>query len=90
MEIRVFPSNADLPDHLRWQIISVIRMQWYQTAGDYKGPSALPEEWHPCHMVGTEGDAVNRVPDRQPGGADPPPRLPDDALRLGQRAASSL
>ena len=42
MEIQIFPSNADLPDHLRWQIISIIRMQWYQTAGDYTGPSALP------------------------------------------------
>jgi hypothetical protein len=27
MEIHVFPSNADLPDHLRWQIISIIRME---------------------------------------------------------------
>ena len=58
MEIRVFPTNADLPDHLRWQIISIIRMQWYATAGDYIGPSALPDEWHPCHVIGAEGDAL--------------------------------
>jgi GNAT superfamily N-acetyltransferase len=58
MEIQVFPTNADLPDHLRWQIISIIRMQWHQTAGDYRGPSALPDEWQPCHVVGAEGDAL--------------------------------
>jgi aminoglycoside 2'-N-acetyltransferase I len=58
MEIRVFATNPDLPDHLRWQIISVVRMEWHATAGDYTGPSALPEEWHPAHVVGTEGDAI--------------------------------
>lgn len=58
MEIQVFPTNADLPDHLRWQIISIIRMEWYETAGDYIGPSALPDEWHPAHVVGTDGDAI--------------------------------
>lgn len=58
MDIQIFPTNADLPDHLRWQIISIIRMQWYATAGDYKGPSALPDEWHPSHVVGTAGDAL--------------------------------
>ena len=58
MDIQVFPTNADLPDHLRWQIISIIRMQWSASAGDYIGPSALPDEWHPCHVVGTEGDAL--------------------------------
>jgi GNAT superfamily N-acetyltransferase len=58
MEIQVFPTNADLPDHLRWQIISIIRMEWYATAGDYTGPSALPDEWHPAHVIGTEGDAI--------------------------------
>ena len=58
MEIQVFPSNADLPDHLRWQIISIIRMEWHETAGDYTGPQALPDAWHPSHVVGTEGDAL--------------------------------
>jgi hypothetical protein len=58
MEIRVFPSNADLPDHLRWQIISIIRMEWHETAGDYTGPQALPGAWHPSHVAGTEGDAL--------------------------------
>jgi GNAT superfamily N-acetyltransferase len=58
MEIHVFPANADLPDHLRWQIISIIRMEWYETAGDYTGPPALPDEWHPAHVVGTQGDAI--------------------------------
>ena len=58
MEIRVFPSNADLPDHLRWQIISIIRMEWHETAGDYTGPQALPDAWHPSHVAGTEGDAL--------------------------------
>jgi GNAT superfamily N-acetyltransferase len=58
MQIEVFPTNADLPDHLRWQIISIIRMQWYDIAGDYAGPPALPDEWHPAHVVGTEGDAL--------------------------------
>jgi GNAT superfamily N-acetyltransferase len=58
MGIRVFPTNADLPVHLRWQIISIICMQCYAIAGDYRGPAALPDEWHPCHVVGTEGDAI--------------------------------
>ena len=58
MEIRVFPSNAALPDHLRWQIISVIRMEWHASIGDYCGPQALPDEWHPAHVVGVEGDAI--------------------------------
>ena len=58
MNVQVFASNADLPDHLRWQIISLIRIQWYKTAGDYTGPSALPDEWHPTHVVGTSGDAI--------------------------------
>jgi GNAT superfamily N-acetyltransferase len=58
MEIRVFPSSADLPDHLRWQIISIIRMEWYGIAGDYTGPQALPDPWHPSHVVGTQGDAI--------------------------------
>jgi hypothetical protein len=58
MEIRIFASNADLPDSLRWQIISIIRMQWHEVAGDYTGPQALPEAWHPSHIVGTDGDAI--------------------------------
>lgn len=58
MEIQVFPTNGELPDHLRWQIISIIRMQWYATAGDYRGPPALPDDWHPCHVVGAECDAL--------------------------------
>ena len=58
MKIRVFASNADLPDHLRWQIISMIRIQWHRTVGDYIGPQALPDAWHPSHVVGTAGDAI--------------------------------
>lgn len=58
MDIHVFSTNADLPDHLRWQIISIIRIQWYQSAGDYTGPAALPDDWHPAHVVGIDGDAL--------------------------------
>lgn len=58
MEVRVFATNADLPDYLRLQIISIIRIQWHETAGDYTGPSALPDEWQPAHVVGTDGDAL--------------------------------
>jgi GNAT superfamily N-acetyltransferase len=58
MDIQIFPTNAELPDHLRWQIISLIRVQWFAIAGDYRGPSALPDEWQPSHVVGTEGDAI--------------------------------
>lgn len=58
IEIRVYPANADLPDHLRWQIISIIRMEWHEAIGDYTGPAALPDELHPSHVVGVEGDAI--------------------------------
>jgi GNAT superfamily N-acetyltransferase len=58
MDIQIFPTNAELPDHLRWQIISLIRIHWYATVGDYRGPSALPDEWHPSHVIGTEGDSI--------------------------------
>jgi GNAT superfamily N-acetyltransferase len=58
MEIRVFPKNAELPDQLRWQIITIIRMQWHETAGDYTGPQTLPDAWHPSHVVGAAGDAI--------------------------------
>lgn len=58
MDIRVFFSNAELPDHLRGQILSLIRIQWHEVAGGYLGPHALPEEWRPAHVVGIEGDAL--------------------------------
>lgn len=58
MDVRVFRTNAELPDHLRGQILSLIRIQWHEVAGDYLGPHALPEEWCPSHVVGTQGDAI--------------------------------
>jgi nodulation protein A len=58
MDIRVYRSNAELPDHLRGQILSLIRIEWQDDAGDYLGPEALPEAWHPSHVVGTRGDAI--------------------------------
>ena len=33
-----------------WSLDPVVR--------DYIGPSALPDEWHPCHVIGAEGDAL--------------------------------
>ena len=58
MEIQVYPSNAALPEHLRGQILALIRIAFHDTAGDYRGPEALPEEWHPTHVVGIEGDVI--------------------------------
>jgi GNAT superfamily N-acetyltransferase len=58
MHIQVYRSNAELPDHLRGQILSLIRIEWPDDAGDYLGPEALPETWHPSHVVGTQGDAI--------------------------------
>ena len=58
MEIQVYPSNAALPEHLRGQILALIRIAFHDTAGDYRGPEALPEEWHPMHVVGVEGDVI--------------------------------
>jgi GNAT superfamily N-acetyltransferase len=58
MDIQVYRSNAELPDHLRGQILSLIRIEWQDDAGDYLGPEALPEAWHPSHVVGTQGDAI--------------------------------
>ena len=58
MKINVFRSNAELPDHLRGQILSLIRIHWHAIAGDYQGPGALPEDWHPAHVVGTDGDVI--------------------------------
>jgi len=58
MEIRVYRSNAALPEHLRGQILAVVRIGFSDGAGDYVGPAALPEEWHPTHVVGVEGDVI--------------------------------
>ena len=58
MEIQLYPSNAALPEHLRGQILALIRIEFHDTAGDYRGPEALPEEWHPMHVVGVEGDVI--------------------------------
>jgi aminoglycoside 2'-N-acetyltransferase I len=58
MDVRVFRSNDALPEHLHGQILALIRIEWAEEAGDYLGPEALPEKWHPCHVVGTEGDAI--------------------------------
>ena len=58
MKINVFGSNAELPDHLRGQILSLIRIHWHTTVGDYAGPYALPEEWQPAHVVGTKGEVI--------------------------------
>jgi GNAT superfamily N-acetyltransferase len=58
MDIQVYRCNAELPDHLRGQILSLIRIEWQDAAGDYLGPGALPEEWHPAHVVGVEGDVI--------------------------------
>jgi GNAT superfamily N-acetyltransferase len=58
MEIQVYPSNAALPEHLRGQILALIRIGFHDSAGDYRGPGALPEKWHPRHVVGVEGDVI--------------------------------
>jgi GNAT superfamily N-acetyltransferase len=58
MEIQVYPSNATLPEHLRGQILALIRIAFHDSAGDYRGPEALPAEWHPMHVVGIEGDVI--------------------------------
>jgi len=58
VDIHVFRTNAELPDHLRGQILALIRIQWHEAVGDYLGPQALPEEWKPSHVVGTDGDAI--------------------------------
>lgn len=58
MDIQLFRTNAELPDHLRGQILALIRIAWPDAAGDYRGPEALPREWNPSHVVGTEGDVI--------------------------------
>jgi aminoglycoside 2'-N-acetyltransferase I len=58
MEIKVFRCNAALPEHLRGQILALIRIAFHDTAGDYAGPGALPEEWRPLHVVGCEGEVI--------------------------------
>lgn len=58
MEIQVFCGNDDLPLHLKWQILSFIRIEWHESAGDYVGPDALPEPWNPIHVAGLEGEAI--------------------------------
>lgn len=58
MEIALYPSNAALPEHLRGQILALIRIGFHDVAGDYRGPEALPEEWHPMHVVGLDGDVI--------------------------------
>ena len=58
MEIAVYRSNAVLPEHLRGQILALIRIEFHEEAGNYRGPAALPDEWHPMHVVGVEGDVI--------------------------------
>jgi GNAT superfamily N-acetyltransferase len=58
MEIVLYRSNAVLPEHLRGQILALIRIGFYDLAGDYVGPDALPEAWRPVHVVGVEGDVI--------------------------------
>jgi GNAT superfamily N-acetyltransferase len=58
MKIEIYRSNAELPDHLRGQILSLIRIHWHAIVEDYAGPQALPEEWQPSHVVGTKGDVI--------------------------------
>jgi GNAT superfamily N-acetyltransferase len=58
LEIQLYRSNAALPEHLRGQILALIRIGFHDSAGDYRGPAALPEEWHPMHAVGVEGDVI--------------------------------
>ena len=58
MEMQVYRSNAALPEHLRGQILALIRIGFHDTAGDYRGPGALPEEWQPMHVVGVAGDVI--------------------------------
>jgi GNAT superfamily N-acetyltransferase len=36
----------------------LIRIAFHDSAGDYAGPAALPEEWHPVHVVAVEGDVI--------------------------------
>jgi GNAT superfamily N-acetyltransferase len=58
MELAIYRSNAALPEHLRGQILALIRIGFHETAGDYRGPEALPAEWQPMHVVGFEGDVI--------------------------------
>ena len=58
MDIEIYRSNAALPEHLRGQILALIRIGFHELAGDYRGPGALPEEWRPMHVVGVEGEVI--------------------------------
>jgi GNAT superfamily N-acetyltransferase len=58
MDVQVYASNAVLPDHLRGQILALIRIHWAEVAGDWLGPEALPEEWQPSHVCAVAGDAL--------------------------------
>ena len=58
MSIKIYRSNAALPEQLRGQILALIRIEFHDCAGDYLGPEALPEEWHPTHVVAVEGDVI--------------------------------
>jgi hypothetical protein len=48
MELAIYRSNAALPEHLRGQILALIRIGFHETAGDYRGPEALPAECSRC------------------------------------------
>jgi GNAT superfamily N-acetyltransferase len=58
MKVNVYRSNAALPEHLRGQILALVRIGFHDSAGDYLGPGALPDEWHPTHVVAVEGEVV--------------------------------
>ena len=57
---RVFAAGADLPEHSRWQIISMVRVERYERwPTEAAGPSGPPEAWQLCDLVGAEAMRSN-------------------------------
>jgi GNAT superfamily N-acetyltransferase len=57
-DLKIFPSNAQLPADLGCQIHAFIRITWFDIFQyDLQG-EVMPKEWHPCHVVATEKGVV--------------------------------
>ena len=58
LDSHLFASNAALPEHFAWQILSFVRMQWYDPIAEFADTNFIPDDWHPTHVVLAQGQTV--------------------------------
>ena len=58
LESHVFTSNAALPEHFAWQILSFVRVQWFDPIADFADTNFIGDDWYPTHFVLAQGQTV--------------------------------